>query len=103
MNKQELYSEFETKYEELKAALEQDDLNRIKELTLEVHSLVHPAAVSGRSEKTIADYVLDYMMEGNQDVQVPRQIWETDLHYAGTDGSSLLAVLAYLSYRGSCQ
>lgn len=85
MNKKELYSEFETKYEELKAALEQDDLNRIKELTLEVHSLVHPAAVSGRSEKTIADYVLDYMMEGNQDVQVPRQIWETDLHYAGTD------------------
>ena len=85
MNKEEMKKEFETKYEELKAALEGDDLEKIKELTLEVHAIVHPAEVSGRTEKTIADCVLEYMQQGNQSVQVPRQIWDTDLHYAGTD------------------
>lgn len=85
MNKDQLNKEFETKYEELKQALNGDDLSKIKALTLEVHAIVHPREVSGRSEKTIADYVLEYMENGNQNVQVPRQIWDTDLHYAGTD------------------
>ena len=85
MNKEEMKKEFETKYEELKAALEGDDLEKIKALTLKVHAIVHPAEVSGRTEKTIADCVLEYMQQGNQSVQVPRQIWDTDLHYAGTD------------------
>ncbi|MBO4495294.1 MAG: hypothetical protein J5752_05500 [Clostridiales bacterium] len=85
MNKEQLNIEFETKYEELKQALNGDDLSKIKALTLEVHAIVHPREVSGRSEKTIADYVLEYMENGNQNVQVPRQIWDTDLHYAGTD------------------
>ena len=85
MNKESLYKAFETKYEELKAALAGDDLDRMKQLTLEVHAMVHPAEVSGASEKTVADYVLDYMLAGNQNVLVPRQIWDTDLHYAGTD------------------
>ena len=85
MSKAALYKAFENKYEELKAALSGDDLDKMKQLTLEVHAMVHPAEVSGASEKTIADYVLDYMLAGNQNVMVPRQIWDTDLHYAGTD------------------
>ena len=85
MKKETLYKAFEKKYEELKAALAGDDLEKMKELTLEVHAMVHPAEVSGASEKTVADYVLDYMLAGNQNVLVPRQIWDTDLHYAGTD------------------
>ena len=55
---------FEEKYGELKEALAGDDLDRMKELTLEVHAMVHPAEVSGASEKTVADYVLDYMLAG---------------------------------------
>ena len=85
MNKESLYKAFENKYEELKAALSGDNLDRIRQLTLEVHAMVHPAAVSDAAEKTIADYVLDYMLAGNQNLLVPRQIWDTDLHYAGTD------------------
>ena len=85
MNQNTQYKAFEKKYEELKVALSGDDLDQIRELTLEVHAMVHPAEVSGLSEKTISDYVLDHMLSGNQNVLVPRQIWDTDLHYAGTD------------------
>ncbi|MBR6403057.1 MAG: hypothetical protein IKS48_06705 [Eubacterium sp.] len=85
MIKKQLYSVFENKYEELKTALSGENLEKIKELTLEVHAMVHPCEVSGGSEKTVADYVLDYMLKGNQNDMVPRQIWDTDLHYAGTD------------------
>ena len=85
MNKETLYKIFEQKNEELRAAMNGDDLEKIINLTLEVHALVHPAEVSGSTEKTIADYVLDHMLEGNQNALVPRQIWDTDLHYAGTD------------------
>ncbi len=84
MTKEELYIPISAKYEELKQALEGTDLKRIRELTLEVHAMVHPAEVSGRSEKTIADYVLDYMLSGNQNELVPRENYDTDLHYAGT-------------------
>ncbi|MBP3753918.1 MAG: hypothetical protein J6I66_03600 [Lachnospiraceae bacterium] len=34
----------------------------IRELTLELHAMVHPAETSGRDEKTIEAFVLDYMM-----------------------------------------
>ena len=85
MDRKTLYKAFEEKYEELKAALAGDDLEKMKKLALEVHAMVHPAEVSGAAEKTVADYVLDYMLAGNQNVPVPRQIWDTDLHYAGTD------------------
>ena len=85
MKKAAFYQAFESKYEELKAALAGDDPDKMKQLALEVHAMVHPAEVSGGFEKTIADYVLDYMLAGNQNVLVPRQIWDTDLHYAGTD------------------
>lgn len=84
MNKEEMYKAINSKYEELKTALEGDDLNRIKELTLELHAMVHPAEVSGRAEKTVADIVLDYVLEGHQNDIVPRETWDTDLHYAGT-------------------
>lgn len=39
-----------------------DDIAYIRKMTLDVHEMVHPAEVSGKTEKTIADYVLDYMM-----------------------------------------
>lgn len=84
MTKEELYIPISAKYAELKQALEGTDLKRIRELTLEVHAMVHPAEVSGRSEKTISDYVLDYMLVGNQNELVPRENYDTNLHYAGT-------------------
>lgn len=84
MTKEELFAPIRERYADLKQALNGTDLERIKELTLEVHAMVHPAEISGRSEKTIADYVLDYMMQGNQNVIVPREDYDVDLHYAGT-------------------
>lgn len=44
--------------------------------------MVHPAEISGRTEKTIADYVLDYMLKSNQNELVPREDCDVDLHYA---------------------
>lgn len=85
MTKEELLTPIRQKYEELQQALNGTDLQKIRELSLEVHAMVHPAEISGRSEKTIADYVLDYMLAGNQNAIVPRENYETDLHYAGTD------------------
>lgn len=84
MTKEKLYTQITEKYDELKLALQGTDIDKIRELTLEVHAIVHPAEVSGREEKTIADYVLDYMLKGNQNTLVPREDYETDLHYAGT-------------------
>lgn len=84
MTKEELYASISEKYEELKLALEGTDLERIRALALDVHAMVHPAEISGRNEKTIADYVLDYMLSGNQNELVPRENYDTDLHYAGT-------------------
>lgn len=84
MTKEELFAPIREKYNELKTALEGTDIDRIKELALEVHALVHPAEISGRAEKTIADYVLDYMLKGKQNTLVPREDYDVDLHYAGT-------------------
>lgn len=84
MNKEAIYSAINSKYDELKTALEGEDLELIRKLTLELHALVHPAEISGRMEKTIADHVLDYMMQGKQNELVPRETWDTDLHYAGS-------------------
>ena len=84
MTKEELFAPIREKYNELKNALEGTDIDRIRELTLEVHAMVHPAEISGRAEKTIADYVLDYMLKGNQNALVPREDYDVDLHYAGT-------------------
>lgn len=84
MTKEKLYTSIQNKYDNLKQALNGTDIEKIRELALEVHAMVHPAEISGRSEKTIADYVLDYMLAGSQNVIVPRENHETDLHYAGT-------------------
>lgn len=73
MTKEHLYLSINEKYEELRQALKGTDLEGVKELTLEVHAMVHPAEISGSSEKTIADYVLDYMLCGNQNALVPRE------------------------------
>lgn len=84
MDKEKVFSEINNKFDELKKALEGEDIGVIRELTLELHAMVHPAEVSGRTEKTVADFVLDYMMEGHQNDLVPRETWDTDLHYAGS-------------------
>lgn len=84
MTKEELFEPITKKYNKLKLALQGTDIDKIRELTLEVHAMVHPAEISGRTEKTIADYVLDYMLRGNQNELVPREDYDVDLHYAGT-------------------
>ncbi|MBQ7360012.1 MAG: hypothetical protein IJW63_07955 [Lachnospiraceae bacterium] len=84
MTKEELFAPIREKYSELREALKGTDLDKIRELTLEVHAMVHPAEVSGRTEKTIADYVLDYMLKGNQNALVPREDYDVDLRFAGT-------------------
>lgn len=84
MTKEELVVSIGEKYEELVGALENSSVERIRELALEVHAMVHPAEVSGRTEKTIADYVLDYLLAGNSNTLVPREDYDVDLHYAGT-------------------
>ena len=84
MDKEAMISAIDLKFEELKKALEGDDLMKIRELTLELHAMVHPAEISGRDEKTIADFVLDYMMKGYQNEFVQRETWDTDLKYAGS-------------------
>ena len=84
MDKEAMFSAINKKYEELKNALEGDNLDMIRELTLDLHAMVHPAEISGRAEKNIADFVLDYMMEGNQNEFVQRETWDADLKYAGS-------------------
>ena len=84
MTKEALFAPIRERYNELKQALRGTDVEKIRELTLEVHAMVHPAEISERTEKTIADYVLDYMLKSNQNALVPRQDYDVDLHYAGT-------------------
>ena len=85
MTKEAFIRSFQEKHKELELALQGDDIGYIRKLTLDVHATVHPAEVSGKEEKTIADYVLDHMMEGHQNDLVPREDWEEDLRYAGTN------------------
>ncbi len=85
MKKEELYAQFKEKYADLQKALTGTDETGMKKLALEVHAMVHPAEISGRTEKTIADYVLEYMLAGNQNEVVPREDHDVDLHYAGTN------------------
>lgn len=51
MTKEELFEPITKKYNELKLALQGTDIDKIRELTLEVHAMVHPAEISGRTEK----------------------------------------------------
>lgn len=84
MTKEELFAPIREKYNQLRIALNGTDIDKIRELALEVHAMVHPAEISGKTEKTIADYVLDYMLKGNQNALVPREDYDVDLQYAGT-------------------
>lgn len=84
MTKEMLCNSIRESYDELGQILWGNDLEQIRELTLKVHAMVHPAEVSGLTDKTIADYILDYMFQENKDVLMPRWIYNTDLHYAGT-------------------
>ncbi len=85
MNKDALYREIRDEYEKLVRALEGDDIDLIRAQTLKVRALVHPAEASGREGPTIADRVMDYMLSGHQADPIPREPWEADLHYAGTN------------------
>lgn len=85
MTKESLINSFEEKHKQLELALQGDDIEYIRKLSLDVHAMVHSAEISGKTEQTIADYVLDYMMEGHQNDLVRRENWEEDLHYAGTN------------------
>ena len=84
MDKDKVFSTINSTFEELKKALEGDNLEQIRELALKLHAMVHPAEISGLTEETVADFVLRYMMEGHQNEIVPRETWDTDLHYAGS-------------------
>lgn len=85
MDVEKFSSEFAAKYEQLQKALQGSDIEEIKHLALDVHAMVHPAAVSGLAQKTIADYVVEYLFDGHQNDLVPRKIFPTDLHYDGSD------------------
>ena len=85
MNKETLYEQIRRCDDELGALLQGDDLDAIRRCALDYHALVHLAEVSGRQEPTIADYVFQYMADGHQNEIVPRQSYDVDLHYAGTN------------------
>lgn len=86
MTKEDFYAPIREKYHNLKDILESRDLQHIIELTLEVHAMVHPRLASGLNEKTISDYVLDYMIQNNnKEMLVPRMNCEISLDWAGTD------------------
>ena len=85
MDKETILRIINEKSDELAEAIGRDDIEAIRRKALEVHALVHPAEVSGAAEKTIADYVFDYMADGRQNLPVPRQSEDVDLKYAGTN------------------
>lgn len=86
MTNEDLYAPIREKYQILKESLESDNLQEIIKNALEVHSMVHPSIVSGRNEKTISDYVLDYMLkDNNKEKSTPRMNCGVDLDWAGTD------------------
>lgn len=83
MTKQEICQQIYNVYNELSEAIKCDDIKLIKELALKLHSMVHPAEISDKKDETIADHVFKFMKNGNRDMLVPRENYETDLHYAG--------------------
>lgn len=86
MTNESLYAPIREKYQALRTALEGDNLQHIIDLTLEMHAMVHPQNASDMEERTISDYVFDYMRENNnKEVLVPRMDCPIDLNEAGTD------------------
>ncbi len=84
MTKQEICQPIYDQYGKLASAMQGRDLEQIKTLASELHAMVHPAEVSELSTPTIADYVFEAIRSGKQSLMVPREDYETDLHYAGT-------------------
>lgn len=76
MNKEELYASIGKRYEELRQVLTGTDLRKIKELTLEVHALVHPALVSN-------------ILMSNQD-QIFNSEWQRKIGASITDTGNAL-------------
>ena len=86
MTSQDLYAAVHEEYEKLKSVLPTNNLGAIIEQTLKVHAMVHPKAVSGIKQDTIADHVLNYMLEkDNKTKLVPRMDCGIDLNWAGTE------------------
>ena len=46
MTKEELFAPIREKYNQLRIALNGTDIDKIRELALEVHAMVHPADIS---------------------------------------------------------
>ena len=84
MTKQEICQPIYDQYNILQSAMQNDDVEQIKQQALKLHAMVHPAEVSGLTEPTIADLVFDAIRSGKQCLPVPREDYETDLQYAGT-------------------
>ena len=89
MTKEDLFKEISAAEDAFGLAYQGDDIEKIKKTALDFHALVHPAETSGRTGKTIADFIIDYMMEGHQNVILPRQSGDVDLKYAGTNAVPL--------------
>jgi hypothetical protein len=89
MKKDNLFKKISDAEDAFGLAHQGDDLEKIKKTALDFHALVHPAEVSGTKEKTIADCVFDYMAAGHQNDIVPRQDYDVDLKYAGTNAVPL--------------
>lgn len=86
MTNEELYAPIREKYQMLKKSLETDDLQHIIKNAAEVHAMVHPSLSLDEDNKTISDYVLSYMLKGNNKVKsVPRMNCGVSLDWAGTD------------------
>lgn len=85
MKKAEIYQEISKEYKELKGIIYTNDYSMIKKQVLKVHALVHPSYIYGGKEKTIADYVFDYLKEDkNKEEMICRMECEIDLNYAGS-------------------
>lgn len=89
MTKEDLIKEIAAAEDAFGLALQGEDAEKIKRTALGFHALVHPAEVSDRKRKTIADFVLDHMMKGHQNDILPRQSEDVDLKYAGTNAVPL--------------
>lgn len=94
MTKDAMIADFYKRYEELKSALKSADIDRIREISLDVHAMVHPAEVSGRADKTIADYTLESMLSGGQNKIVPGEtcitLAQSRFHCAGSYGTHIV-------------
>lgn len=84
MTKEKLYVSIGEKYENLKSVLNTNDLQYIIDLTLEVYAMVHPRLVSGIREKTISDYVMDFMLIANKS-QIFNREWKKRINSPITD------------------